>query len=72
MLLLTSTVLGRAAAHELYWLVGQMLAHLTSNGCKRGDTRSHRKRDRLWCCRADPLGGKISRACLSRAAAGGG
>jgi|KBSSwiStaDraftv2_1062776.scaffolds.fasta_scaffold29274_5 hypothetical protein len=49
MLLLTPTVLGRAAAHELYWSVGQMLAHLTSNGCKRGDTRSHRKRDRLWC-----------------------
>ena len=32
MLLLTSTVLGRASAHELYWSVGQMLAHLTSNG----------------------------------------
>jgi hypothetical protein len=40
MLLLASTVLGRAAAHELWWSVGQMLAHLTSNGCKRGDTRS--------------------------------
>jgi hypothetical protein len=39
-----------------------MLAHLTSNGCKRGDTRSHRKRDRLWCCGADALGGKITRA----------
>jgi len=25
--------LGRASTRELYWSVGQMLAHLTSNGC---------------------------------------
>jgi fumarylacetoacetase len=28
-----STVLGKASARELYWTVGQMVAHLTSNGC---------------------------------------
>jgi fumarylacetoacetase len=28
-----SIVLGKASARELYWTVGQMVAHLTSNGC---------------------------------------
>ncbi|WP_346659768.1 fumarylacetoacetase [Bradyrhizobium sp. 200] len=28
-----STVLGKASTRELYWSVGQMVAHLTSNGC---------------------------------------
>src|SRR5207244_3675721 len=28
-----STVLGRASTCELYWSIGQMVAHLTSNGC---------------------------------------
>jgi fumarylacetoacetase len=28
-----SAVLGKASASELYWTVGQMVAHLTSNGC---------------------------------------
>jgi len=26
-------VLGKASARELYWTVGQMVTHLTSNGC---------------------------------------
>ncbi|MGY4349087.1 fumarylacetoacetase [Bradyrhizobium sp. GM7.3] len=28
-----SIALGKASARELYWTVGQMVAHLTSNGC---------------------------------------
>ena len=28
-----STMLGKASTRELYWTVGQMVAHLTSNGC---------------------------------------